>query len=166
MRKHWGILAVVLVLAACGEPAGTEPGTQSGTQPGIASETRAVPVPAPTGPGDMAPHEVENRGWAEPSDLSEETTRKLTADAAKLKPALAKVQAAHDYRPESTAAVLVAAGYPKESVYAQPSAAHTGVVFGVPDGQGCLVDNLGPGGVDIDPRGIIKEWGCGVPVTH
>ena len=48
---------------------------------------------------------------------------------------------------------------------AQPNAG-TGVVFGVPDGDGCLVGSLGPGGVGVVARAPIKGWDCGTPDMH
>jgi hypothetical protein len=116
--------------------------------------------------GDAAPHEAENRGAMQPGDLSSEAERRLTAAAKVVRPDLDKQRAAGDFRPETTVAVLTAAGYPPSTVFAHPMSSGTGVVFGVSTEDGCLVGDVRPERVLVEPRGAIAEWGCDTPETH
>ena len=143
MRKSAGFLVALLVLGGCGIP-------------DIPDDLRTdrVGIAAPKRPGGL------ERGPMDPVELSAQSTRQLTADAAKLRPALLKLRAAKDFRPESAVAVLTAAGYRESSIFVQPDTMTEGVVFGVPDGAGCLVGGVWDWGVSVEPRGTIVDWGC------
>lgn len=158
MKKQWGLLAVVLVLAGCGVPVAAP------QRPGVASETRTAP-PTPRF-GDGAPHEQENRGGMQPGAMAEDVEKKLTAKGKKLLPALEKLSKAADLQPESTIAVLVAAGYPKAEISIRPEIVGPGVVYGVPDSGACIVGDVTGNGASARARGEIPEWGCGTPDAH
>jgi hypothetical protein len=127
------------------------------------------PLPAPDGP----PNHADNRGYFQPSDLTEEQERALTEEAARMRPALVALSTEDRLSPDAVRAVLVGLGYPDSEISTEfrpdeYSGLHQDrVVVGVsfPD-SGCVSGGVWADEVRLLPVGRIREWGCTPPDTH
>jgi hypothetical protein len=136
-----------------------------------------LPAPDPVGPsptatlpaGDSAPHNAENNGWKQRSELSAADRRLGEEAAARIRPALEGQRAKGDFTPEGTRATLVGLGYPAERV--QVATMHdptiTGAVFAVRVGErGCVIGDVQPLRMQVEVQGSAAEFGCLEPFSH
>lgn len=130
--------------------------------------TTSVEVAFPhteTGPGDLAPHEVENRSGLLPKDLTPEAQQRLNREANRIRPVLESLRAKGDFSAESLKQALVRLGYRADQVATQRR--ENLAVFGISAKGGCLLGDIRPERALVLAQGPSAEWGCLPPgPTH
>jgi hypothetical protein len=179
----WRASAAVLAVVALGCAA---PGREAGDGSSVGLSPSPSPPASPAGrppaggtpqggpPGDGPPNYADNNGWKQRHELTAAEQRTGQELAGRIRPELAALRAAGDFRPDSTRRALLGLGIAADSVQVTPmrtpldaATPPPGAVYAVrfPD-AGCVIGDVRPDRVLVEVTGAGGEFGCLEPYTH
>ncbi len=171
------VIGMATALLGCGARGqATGPEDQGVLDLGPSSTTSVPPsdTAREVAPGG-APHQAENRGWRQRTELSPADRAAAEEAAERIRGALAPLRRKGEFAPEKVASAIENAGFPLDSIttaalrapLASTAEPPEGAVFGVHVGNAtCVVGTIRPDRLEAEPKGAAAEYGCLEPATH